>query len=194
VPLAQALENAAQIAEALDAAHKHGIVHRDLKPGNVMLAKSNSGRSGVTVVKLLDFGIAKLSAPGAPDGTTIPSDTVAGLTVGTPGYMSPEQVGGLAVDGRSDLFAFGAVLHEVLSGARAFPGGTAADRLSATLAKEPPAFAKIGGDLPGTLERIVRRCLAKCPDDRYDSARDLLIDLEPLWAYPPFREWLEPKG
>ena len=178
VPLAQALEIAVQIAEALDAAHAHGIVHRDLKPGNVMLAQGGSGRSGATMVKLLDFGIAKLSAPSASDGTTVQLDTVAGMTVGTAGYMSPEQVRGLAVDGRSDLFAFGAVLYEILSGARAFAGDTAADKLSATLAKEPPTFAAIGVDVPGKLERIVRRCVAKGPDDRYDSARDLLIELD----------------
>ena len=159
LPLAHALDIAAQIAEALDAAHRHGIVHRDLKPGNVMLTTSGAGPSEVPTAKLLDFGLAKLAVPGrAPalnaDGTTTRQAspvTAEGTILGTLHYMAPEQIRGEAVDARTDLFAMGAVLFEMIMGSRAFPGRTPLEVCHCTLYEQPPALGgSPGGDRRGS--------------------------------------------
>ncbi|MBX7184288.1 MAG: protein kinase [Vicinamibacteria bacterium] len=170
----KAIEYGLQIARGLAAAHERGIVHRDLKPENLFLTKSG-------VVKILDFGIAKLTHPeeqhATPDANTA-AQTTPGTVMGTSGYMSPEQVRGLAADERSDLFSFGAVLFEMLLGRRAFKGATTADTMSAILHTDPtPALASAGG-IPGGIIRIVTRCLEKAADDRFQSARELVSALE----------------
>jgi eukaryotic-like serine/threonine-protein kinase len=164
-----------QIAHGLAAAHDKGIVHRDLKPENIFLC--NDGR-----VKILDFGIAKLSEAEFPETSETTQDpgqrTGTGVVLGTAGYMSPEQVRGLKADRRSDLFSFGSVLYEMLSGERAFRGATAADTASAILKDEPRDLLVSGGAIPATLDRIVRHCLEKNPEQRFQSARDLAFHLE----------------
>ena len=162
LPLEQCLGVACDLAEALAAAHASGIVHRDLKPGNVMLTKSGA--------KLLDFGIAVGRAPGPPS-----ADTPGVL--GTPPFMSPEQLRGDAVDARSDLFAFGAMLYEMLSGHRAFSGETPGAIASAVLESEPPPLVNRAPQVPVALQRLVSTCLAKDPDERWQTARDLLREL-----------------
>jgi serine/threonine protein kinase len=188
LPLAQALPIAVQIADALDRAHRAGFVHRDLKPGNIMLVAAPSSQAGVPQVKLLDFGLAKLSAPttsGAVSALStltagVPGLTESGAIVGTPQYMAPEQVEGKAVDSRTDVFAFGAVLHEMLSGRRAFEGDSAAGVIAAILERQPPALSTLQPEVPPALDAIVRRCLAKSPDARFQSAADLRFALESL--------------
>jgi Tol biopolymer transport system component len=165
-----------QIADALAHAHERGIVHRDLKPENLFLTKDG-------LVKILDFGIAKLGRPGDEKaGTDIETlshtGTSPGTMLGTAGYMSPEQVRGLPTDHRSDLFSFGAVLFEMLAGRRAFKGATAADTLSAILREDPTETAGTAPALPAGLLRVVRRCLEKAPEDRFQTARDLAFALE----------------
>jgi serine/threonine protein kinase len=159
----KAVEYAVQIAHGLAAAHEKGIIHRDLKPENLLIA--TNGR-----VKILDFGLAKLmDAPATSDvasDATRTSITGAGMVLGTVGYMSPEQIRGLPVDARSDLFAFGAILYEMLSGRRAFRGDTTADTMMAIL-KEPPAPLPAERNVPPALERIVDRCLEKVPSARF---------------------------
>jgi serine/threonine protein kinase len=158
-----------QIARGLAAAHEKGIVHRDLKPGNVFVTADGT-------VKILDFSLAKLLESEGPlevlrDASTRDPQTATGARLGTVGYMAPEQVRGLAVDHRADIFAFGCVLYEMLSGRRAFTGDTEADTISAILTKDPPPLSSSMQALPTGLERIVRRCLEKRPDDRFSSAR-----------------------
>ncbi len=173
LPERTALDWARQLAEGLAAAHRRGILHRDLKPENVFLTRA--GR-----VKILDFGLAKLdraAGASAPESLATASLTAADVVLGTPGYMSPEQLSGLPVDARSDLFAFGAILYEMLAGRRAFQGSTAADLMTAALRDDPPAFAAASA-LGGTLERLARRCLEKEPGRRFQSAGDLLFALE----------------
>jgi Tol biopolymer transport system component len=174
LPNRKAVEYAQQIARGLSAAHAKGIVHRDLKPGNVFVTKD--GR-----VKILDFGLAKLTEPvegSALGSSQVSTRTGAGVVVGTVGYMSPEQVRGRPADTRSDIFAFGAVLYEILSGRRAFSGDSAADTMTAILTKDPEELSRPGLVVPASLERIVRRCLEKDPEERFQSARDVAFALE----------------
>ena len=169
----KALDYGVQIVHGLAAAHDQGIVHRDLKPENLFVTKDG-------LVKILDFGIAKLGRPGeerrGTDSDTL-SHTSPGTILGTVGYMSPEQVRCLGTDHRSDLFSFGTVLYEMVTGKKAFQGKTAADTLSAIL-REDPTEHLADGDLPPSLLRVVRRCLDKAPEGRFQNARDLAFALE----------------
>jgi eukaryotic-like serine/threonine-protein kinase len=173
-PARKAVDYGIQILRGLAAAHDKGIVHRDLKPENLFLTKDG-------LVKVLDFGIAKLGRreeePAGSDVETR-SHTTPGAMIGTVGYMSPEQVRGLVVDHRSDLFSFGAVLYEMLAGKQAFKGTTVADTLSAILREDPTEASDSGPRLPAEYLRVVRRSLEKSPDDRFQTARDLAFALE----------------
>jgi serine/threonine protein kinase len=174
LPLAQALRCAIEIAEALAAAHALGIVHRDLKPANIMLTKAG--------VELLDFGLARLREPIVTDRGSIgaagqDSLTSAGLVLGTLPYMAPEQVRGDDVDTRTDLFAFGAVLYEMLTGARAFAADSQAGLIAAILEHDPPPLSTQQPLTPPALERIVETCLAKNPGERWQHAQDLAFAL-----------------
>jgi eukaryotic-like serine/threonine-protein kinase len=172
----KAIDYAVQIAKGLAAAHERGIVHRDLKPENLFL--TSDGR-----VKILDFGLAKLTQGEAGSGpeTNLPTaGTEPGVVLGTLGYMSPEQVKGKPADQRSDLFAFGAILYEMLSGRRAFHRDSAAETMSAILREEPPDLSSTNRNIQPGIERIVRHCLEKNPEERFYSARDVAFDLEAL--------------
>jgi Tol biopolymer transport system component len=174
----RSIDCALQMAHGLAAAHEKGIVHRDLKPENLFVTKD--GR-----LKILDFGLAKLtrSEEGGAQQTNLPTAAAAtepGVVLGTIGYMAPEQVRGRPADVRSDIFSFGAILYEMLSGTRAFHGDSAADTMSAILREDPPELSLTNQNLPPGLERIVRHCLEKNPEQRFQSARDLAFDLESL--------------
>jgi len=176
LPLPQALDIAAQIADALSAAHGAGIVHRDLKPANIMLVKAGPGRTGLLDAKLLDFGLARNTKPSA-EAAGRDSVSATGLVIGTVPYMAPEQVAGRAVDPRTDLFAFGAVLYEMLSGRRAFDADSQAGVIAAILDREPPPITDVQPLTPPSLDRLVRKCLAKEPDQRWQTASDLADEL-----------------
>src|SRR5947209_7188212 len=174
----KAIDYALQTAHGLAAAHAKGIVHRDLKPENLFV--TNDGR-----VKILDFGLAKLTGTG--DGTQsqteVPTrrvDTDPGMVMGTMGYMSPEQLKGQRADHRSDIFSFGAILYEMLSGKRAFRGDSIAETMSAILREDPPDLSETNKTVSPALERALRHCLEKNPAERFHSARDLAFAIESL--------------
>src|SRR6267378_2915349 len=176
LPLAQILKYGVEIADALDKAHRQGIVHRDLKPGNIMLTKSGA--------KLLDFGLAKAAVP-LTTGATLTAAatrttpvTQQGTIVGTFQYVSPEQIEGKELDGRSDIFSFGAVLYEMVTGRRAFQGKSQLSVASAILEKDPEPISTLQPMTPPMLDRAIKRCLAKEPDDRWQTARDLELELK----------------
>jgi serine/threonine-protein kinase len=177
--LREVLDVAVQIASALSAAHTAGIVHRDIKPENIMLRTDG-------IVKVLDFGLAKLSERPPPESVDAEAATKAlvqtepGVVLGTIAYMSPEQARGLAVDARTDIFSLGVVIYELVAGQAPFGGATRSDLIVALLEREPPPLARFIAEVPAELERIVMKALAKDPDERFQTVRDLLIDLKRL--------------
>src|SRR6516165_4793564 len=175
IPLRKAIDYAVQIAHGLAAAHDRGIVHRDLKPENLFITKD--GR-----VKILDFGLAKLGAAKDASGqeATLTEQTNPGTVMGTAGYMSPEQVRGKTVDHRTDIFAFGTILYEMVTGKQPFRKATSAETMAAILNEEPSSVSQLTPATPPGLERVVHRCLEKNPEQRFQSASDLAFALEAL--------------
>lgn len=176
IPRRKSMEFAMQIVNALAAAHEKGIVHRDLKPENLFVMKD--GR-----LKILDFGLAKLigAEPAANNQSSLQTaagQSEPGLVVGTVGYMSPEQVRGQASDHRSDLFSFGSIFYEMLTGKRAFHGNSVADTMSSIMHEDPPDLADSDPNLPAAFQRVISRCLEKSPEERFQSTRDLSFALE----------------
>jgi serine/threonine protein kinase len=178
LPPDQVIRHALQIADALTQAHRQGVFHRDLKPGNIMLTKAGA--------KLLDFGLARFDPLPTPDAPTVTDLTAEGAVVGTIPYMAPEQLRGQPTDARSDIFSFGALLFEMVTGRRAFPAQSQADLIAAILESDLPVAA----DVPPELDWIIRTCLAKDPDERWQTARDLSRALQRVGAppAPPVRE------
>src|SRR5258705_1802473 len=177
LPLEQVLQCSIEISDALDKAHRKGVTHRDLKPGNIMLTKSGT--------KLLDFGLAKLKQEAAPANTELSQMptmndplTAQGTIVGTLQYIAPEQLEGKEVDARTDIFAFGAVVYEMATGKRAFEGKSQASLIAAILEREPPTMSSLQPMTPPALDRVVKRCLAKETDERWQSANDLTNELK----------------
>src|SRR5262245_13778191 len=180
--LSETIGIAAQIAAALAAAHEAGIIHRDIKPENVMVRRDG-------IVKVLDFGLAKLTEPSSPavstQATTLARNrTDTGMVMGTPRYMAPEQARGEKVDARADIFSFGVVIYEMIAGRAPFTGATASDCIAAILKEEPPELSETNQKVTPQLEKIVRRCLEKNPERRFQSASDLCFALEAL-SIPP---------
>jgi serine/threonine protein kinase len=182
LPLDQALTVAIEIADALDKAHRAGIVHRDLKPGNLMLTKAGA--------KLLDFGLARLPGvrPPIAELTSLPT-AASSLTrehtiLGTAPYMAPEQFEGRPADGRTDIFAFGAVVYEMLVARKAFQGESHASVMAVVLQRNPPPVSSLRADIPPALSRVIAQCVAKAPDDRWQSARDVVLELEWIRSTP----------
>jgi serine/threonine protein kinase/Tol biopolymer transport system component len=173
LPLRRAIDYGVQIAHGLAAAHEKGIVHRDLKPDNLFVTKD--GR-----IKILDFGLAKVIQPKESLTGAAPTLTIPGVAMGTMGYMSPEQVRGLATDHRTDIFAFGAILYEMVMGKRSFERPTSADTISAILNEEPPPISDLAPETPIALQKVVLRCLEKNAEQRFQSASDLAFALEAL--------------
>ena len=182
IPLRKAIDYAVQIAHGLAAAHDKGIVHRDLKPDNLFVTQD--GR-----VKILDFGLAKLARPRDASGVeatiagveaTMPYGTEPGLVMGTVGYMSPEQVRGKTADHRSDIFAFGTILYEMVTGTQTFRKPTSAETMTAILNEDPPSISQVTAATPPGLQRVVHRCLEKNPEQRFQSASDMAFALEAL--------------
>jgi eukaryotic-like serine/threonine-protein kinase len=176
IAVRRTLDYALQIAHGLAAAHEKGIIHRDVKPENLFLTKD--GR-----VKILDFGLAKLAQAEPGVHTSLPTvthGTEAGVVLGTAGYMSPEQVRGMTLDARSDIFSFGAILYEMFSGKQAFHGDTPADTMSSILKEDPPDLSETNRNVSPALERIVQHCLEKNPEARFHSASDIAFDLDQL--------------
>src|ERR1700726_3562003 len=177
LPLDQVLQYAIEIADALDKAHRKGVTHRDLKPGNIMLTKSGT--------KLLDFGLAKLKQEVAPANvqlSQLPTAndplTAQGTIVGTLQYMAPEQVEGGEVDARTDIFAFGAVVYEMAPGKKAFEGKSQASLIAKILETDPPPIFSLQPMTPPALDRVVRKCLAKEPEKRWQAASDVCDELK----------------
>jgi serine/threonine protein kinase len=177
LPLDQVLKYAIEIADALDKAHRKGITHRDLKPGNIMLTKSGA--------KLLDFGLAKLTQTASPSAVSLSQAptvkdpiTAQGMILGTLQYMAPEQVEGREVDARTDIFAFGTVVYEMATGKKAFEGKSQASVIGAILKDDPPPISSLQPMTPPALDRGVKKCLAKEPDDRWHAAKDLCDELK----------------
>jgi len=168
LPLKKVITFASQLADGLAKAHSAGIIHRDLKPENIMISKDG-------YLKILDFGLAKLIMPDQIQGSNLPTETEAGVVLGTVGYMSPEQASGKNVDFRSDQFAFGAILYEMISAKRAFQRATSAETLAAIIREEPESIRM---QIPQPLRWIMERCLSKDPEERYASTRDLARDLQ----------------
>jgi len=177
--LGEVLEMAIQIANALAAAHAAGIVHRDIKPENIMLRRDG-------IVKVLDFGLAKLAERLPADSVDTEAKTKGlvqtepGVVMGTVAYMSPEQARGLAVDARTDIFSLGVAIYEMVTGKAPFGGATRSDLIVALLERDPPPLARFTPEAPAELERLVMKTLAKDRDERYQTAKDLLIDLKRL--------------